>query len=277
MGYKKSFFNNINIYIAIFRSLLCIAFFCLSRELKAQASFQSGQYWFQKRAVQADSFSVNPESINNAIEALEKSIDEGYRPEETGALLLKSYYFKGLYADLSDDKGGNTFKKACNVGDKMRKDYPESVAISYWYGVNLRKCREEQNFWQNTYHRINKKIRSVAKDVIALDSTYQGGGGFRLLAKTHFETRSFFLIKSWPSNEKALEYIRRAVKIAPKMPENRYFYARMLIHFGRNSEAQTQIQHIYDLKPRTGHLVEDRHLKHQAHMLWKEHLTESDE
>src|SRR5699024_3442675 len=277
MRYKKSALRILRIKIAALCSLLSIIFLGSSSTLKAQISFQKGQRLFQQRAARADSFRADPQVINEAINALNESIRVNYRPREAATLLLQAYYFKGRYADLPDDKRKKAFDQARALGINMRERYPKSAAIAYWYGVNLRQWDHMHNLWQTTINRTDKKLRDTAQSVIALDSTYYGGGGFRLLAKIHFDTPSIWLIKGWPSDEKALEFIRKAVKVAPKLPENRLFYARMLIRFGRKSEAKTQLEHIDDIKSRANHPVQDRFIKYRARPLWQNHLVKKEE
>lgn len=238
----------------------------------AQSSFQNGQNWYQQRAVQADSFRVAPNNINKAIQAFEESIKVNYRTKESAINLLKALYFKGMHADISDDKRKKAFDRGRQWGEKMIREYPKSVALRYWYGLNLRQWDQMHNLWQTTIDRTDGKLRDVGRKIIELDSTYRGGGGYRLLAKVHFETPGIWLIKGWPSNDKALTLIQKAVKVAPNLPANRLFYAQMLLHFGRKAEAKTQLLHLTDNNPRPSHLAEDRRAQYRAEKMLKKHF-----
>ena len=238
----------------------------------AQSSFQSGQNWYNQRSVKADSFHVSPSNINKAIRAFEESIKVNYRVRESAINLLKSLYFKGMHANISDDKRKRAFDRGRQWGEKMIRKYPESAALRYWYGLNLHQWDQMHNLWQTTIDRTDKKLRDVGQKIIAIDSTYQGGGGYRLLAQVHFETPGIWLVKGWPSNDKALELIRKAVKIAPDLPANRLFYAHMLIHFERKAEAKTQLLRLTKNGPRPSHLVEDRLAQYRAEKLLKKHF-----
>ena len=252
---------------------LIIGFFCSAGV--AQSSFESGQNWYNQRSAQADSFHVDPTNINKAIRAFEESIKVNYRIRSSAINLLKSLYFKGMFADISEDKQKEAFDRGRQWGEKMIQEYPKSAALRYWYGLNLRQWDRMHNLWQTTIDRTDKKLRDVGRKVIELDSTYQGGGGYRLLAKVHFETPSIWLVKGWPSNDRALELIRKAVKVAPNLPANRLFYAHMLIHFGRKAEAQTQLQHLKDSDPRPSQLVEDHFTQFRAQKIIEKHWDPS--
>lgn len=256
-------------------SMWGIAIFCLSSPIAAQSSFEEGQEWYTQRALQADSFRTQPDNINQAIKAFEATTDKDNYSLRTATNLLKAYYFKGIYTEVNGNEQKEAFDKARALGEKMIDQYPKSAAIWFWYGKNLVEWDRMHNLWQTTIDRTDGKMRNAAQQVIALDSTYQSGGGYRLLAQIHYHTPSILLIRDWPSKDQALKLIQKAMKVAPKNPSNQLFYARVLLHFGRNTEAKTQLQHILDMNPREEHLVEDRYMKYQAKELWKSHIEKS--
>ncbi|MCW9707137.1 tetratricopeptide repeat protein [Fodinibius salsisoli] len=260
-------------------SMLGVLIFCWIPPMTAQSLFKEGEDWYTRRASGADSFRTSSTNIDKAItafESTEQEEDDGYTPQPA-INLLQAYYFKGIYTDIDGSEQKRAFDKARALGEKMLEQYPQSAAIWYWYCKNLIEWDRMHNLWQTSIDRTDGKMRNAAQQVIALDSTYQEGGGYRLLAQIHYETPSILLVKGWPSKDEALKLIQKAMKVAPKNHANQLFYARMLLHFGRNTEAKTQLQHILDMNPRDSHLVEDRYLKHQAEHLWQQHIEQSGE
>ncbi|MDZ7690754.1 MAG: tetratricopeptide repeat protein [Balneolaceae bacterium] len=71
----------------------------------------------------------------------------------------------------------------------------------------------------------------------------------------------------WPSDEKALELVEKAVEIAPQHPTNLLLHAQLLLEFNRSEEARTQLETILSLDPRPDFLVEDRYVQHRAQEL----------
>jgi tetratricopeptide (TPR) repeat protein len=244
----------------------------------AQSSLEKeGADWYNRRASGADSFLTSAANINKAITAFESSKqeqDDGYALQ-SAINLLQAYYFKGIYTDANGDERKRAFDNARILGEKMLDRHPKSAGLWYWYGKNLVEWDRMHNLWQTSIDRTDGKMRNAAQKVIALDSTYQEGGGYRLMAQIHYKTPSIFLVRGWPSKDKALKFIQKAMKVAPKNHANQLFYARLLLHFERHTEAKTQLQHILDMKPRDTHLLEDRYLKHRAEKLWDKYIAQS--
>lgn len=258
-------------------SILGFIMLCWIFPLSAQSSYEEGHEWYTRRASQADSFRTQPNNINQAIKAFESTTDRDIYSLRTATNLLKAYYFKGIYTEVNESEQKRAFDKARALGEQMIDQYPKSAAIWFWYGKNLVEWDRMHNLWQTSIDRTDGKMRNAAQRVIALDSTYQDGGGYRLLAQVHFDTPGIFLIKGWPSKDEALKLIQKAMKVAPKNPSNQLFYARVLLYFGRNTEAKTQLQHILDMNPRESNLVEDRYMKHEAKELWNTHIEQSED
>lgn len=235
--------------------------------MQAQNLFEEGKQWYEQRATEADSFRAHPKYVNNAIRAFEKSLNENIEPQKSGAFLLKSYYFKGMYLGLDEKQKKEIYEKGRRLGEQMVERFPRSVPIKFWYGANMGRWADVHGFIASATSGLAKKLRSLCHDIIKIDSTYQGGGGYRILAQVHFYAPSIPVFMGWPSDEQALELIEKAMNIAPDHPTNRLLYAEILLEFDRKSEARKQLQYITGMKPRQDYLVEDRYVKHRAEML----------
>lgn len=256
--------------------LLCGLLSCGYTITQAQSSFQNGQQWYSQRAASTDSFLVEPYAINKAIEAFQQSLEAGTEPLQSALYLLKSYYFKGRYTLIPEEEQKISFDKARALGARMIKNHPRSAALWYWYTVSLIQWDQWHNLWQTTIDQTDQKIRDAARKVVALDSTFRGGGGYRLLSRIYYEARNIPLIKSWPSKDEALEFIQRSMNIAPDYPANRLYFARILYHFNRKTEAQTHLHFVLEMKSRDNRLVEDRYLKHIAEEWWADFFPPPD-
>lgn len=252
---------------------LCSIFLSLSfSQLSAQDTFERGLSFYQQRDAAADSFRANPEHINKAIEVFEQALDQNIKPEQSASYLLQAYYFKGMYVGLSEQEQKDIYDKGRTLGERMIERFPKSVPIKFWYGANLGRWADVHGFVKAATSGIAGKLRKVCKKIIELDPNYQGGGGYRILAQVHFYSPNIPLLMGWPSDDRALELVEKAMAIAPEHPTNRMLYAQVLLEFDRNQEAQKQLQHILEMEPRPTHLVEDRYVKHRSRQLLKEHF-----
>lgn len=241
-------------------------------ELIGQNAFQRGKALYEQRAAKADSFIADSGNINKAIEALNQSLNNDINPEQSAIYLLQSYYFKGMFTGMSEDQQKENYKKGRELGEKMMERFPDSVPIKFWYGANIGRWAAVHGFLSAATDGIAGKLRRVCKDIIERDPEYQGGGGYRILAQVHFHSPNIPILMGWPSDEKALELIEKAMKIAPSHPTNRMLYAQILIEFDRNEEAREQLRFILNNPPRPGYTIEDRYLKHRSEKLLDEHF-----
>lgn len=241
-------------------------------ETMAQNSFVQGQQFYQQRAAQADSFRASSTNINKAIDAFQRSLDTNINPSESAASLLKSYYFKGMFTGKSEDRRQKIYGEGRELGKNMMEKYPDSAPIKFWYGANIGRWAKVHGFVKAATNGIAKKLRRICKDIIEINPEYQGGGGYRILAQVHFYSPNIPLLMSWPSDEKALELIEKALNIAPDHPTNRMLYGEVLLEFDRHQEAKKQLQYIIETAPRSTHKVEDRYMQYRSRQLLNKHF-----
>lgn len=240
--------------------------------LVAQNAFERGRKFYDQRAANSHSMRADPTNIDRAISAFNEALDNNINTEGSAIYLLRSYYFKGMFTGQSDEQQKEIYDKGRRLGEKMIEKFPKSVPIKFWYGANVGRWADVHGFVQAATHGIAKKLRRICNEIIELDPKYQGGGGYRILAQVHFYSPNIPIVMGWPSNDKALELIEKAMEIAPEHPTNRMLYAQILLEFDRKEEAKKQLQYILDMKPRPTHTVEDRYLKHRSRQLLEKHF-----
>ena len=236
--------------------------------LQAQNSaFEEGMKWYEQRAVEADSFRAVPKYIGNAINAFEKAYNQNQKSEQAGLFLLKSYYFKGMFLGLDEDRQKEIYDKGRDLGEKLAERYSEAFKIKFWYAANLGRWAKVHGFMAAATSGVAKKVRNLGEEIIELDEQYQGGGGYRILAQAYFHTPKIPILMGWPSDKKALELVKKAMKIAPGHPTNRLLFAEILMSFDRNNEARNHLEHIMKMEPRRDFLIPDRSVKYRAQKL----------
>lgn len=258
----------------VFTFLLFLAAWLLTPSLSEaqQSPFERGMEWYEQRTVESDSFRAQPKYINNAIDAFEQALQKNDQQEKASLYLLKSYYFKGMYIGLEKGEQKKVYDKGRDLGDKAEEQFPESAEIKFWYGANLGRWAKVHGFIASATSGVAKTLRKLCEEIISLDKEYQGGGGYRILAQVHFHSPKIPLVMGWPSDDKALELVEKAMDISPEHPTNRMLYAEILIDFDRHDEARKHLEYILTLEPRASAEVPDRYVKHRAEELLKKHF-----
>ncbi|WP_171032910.1 tetratricopeptide repeat protein [Fodinibius saliphilus] len=239
-------------------------------ELTAQNLFQQGKEFYDQRAEGAEGFRADPQPINKSIDALQQAIQKNIELKKSASFLLRAYYFKAMFTDLSEDKQKDIYDKGRELGEKMNQQFPKSAPIKFWYGANLGRWADVHGFIKASTSGIAKKLRRLSKEIIELDPRYEAGGGYRILAQVHFYTPKIPLLIGWPSDEKAKELVEKAMEINPDHPTNRMLYAQVLLEFNQDSKAKNHLKYILNKKIRPDHIIEDRYLKYRSRKLLKE-------
>lgn len=240
--------------------------------LQGQDVFENGKKFFEQRHAEADSFRANTKNIDRAIDLFQKTLEQDINPEESATYLLRSYYFKGMFTGLSEDQQKEVYQTGRELGENMIEQFPNSVPIKFWYAANVGRWADTHSFARAATSGISKKLREVCNDIIEDDPEYQGGGGYRILAQVHFYSPNIPLIMGWPSKEKALDLVKKAMEVNSDHPSNQMLHAQILLDFDRTSEAKEQLYKLQRMTPRTTHIVEDRYVKYRSQQLFEEHF-----
>lgn len=270
--YQKPYFQSRQISIATIIS--CGLFLTIPfSDTIGQSIFDRGERFYHQRDANANSFKANPTNINRAIDLFESALDQNIKPEESAAYLLRSYYFKGMFTGLSEDQQKDVYEKGRNLGEKMIDRYPDSVPIKFWYAANIGRWADVHSFARAATSGISKKLRRICKDIIDTNPKYQDGGGYRILAQVHFYSPNIPIVMSWPSKDKALELVEKALEIAPENPTNKMLYANILLEFDRKEKAKELLHEIRRMTPRDSHKVEDHYVQYRSQKLFEEHFN----
>lgn len=236
-------------------SLLLFMFLIIDNEQAVTTYETTANAWYERRAENANGTIANSFAIDQAISNYELALNQN--PNEVLIIsLLKSYYFKGSFTELSVAEKKLCFEKGTTLGSKYLSTYPKSVGIKYWQACLLGK-------WASVYGAINaakegiaEKIKSLGEEVIAIDPNYNDAGGYELVGLVHFYSPHIPLILTWPSNKIAIDNLQIAVTHSPTMA-NLFSYAKALDKQGNTATAILLLQKIKQMQPRKEKLIED--------------------
>lgn len=231
---------------------------------------EQGISFYEDRHRDAGETVADPAPVNRAIERLRGVLEASPSPEEerkAASYLLRSYYFKGTYVPHSQQEKESIFAKGKELGNRMLEKYPESVPIRYGYVINLSRWGEVYGIMAAAREGVAGQIRRHCKKMIELDPDYKDAAPYRILGLVHHKAPYIPFVLSWPSTDRALEYLGEAVDRAPEEPSNRYHYASVLAEVGRTEEALEQLEQLRGDSARPSSVVEDRRILERAEEL----------
>lgn len=244
----------------------------LSFQLKASELMTKADSIFELRAAVFDINRLLADStnVNQAISLYRKIIDTSTDKKlkhEAGWKILQAYFFKGLFTTTNDKKKAKIFSEAVSIGENLLKEFPESVEINCWFGIVLGYLGEVDSKLNSLKNDIPTRVKKIAEKVIALDKNYLDAGGYRMYGRLHYIVPAVPLVMTWPSKEKAVEYLEKAYNIAPTNLFNNLFLAEALIDQKKSDRAIQILKSIIATKEIRHDIALDAFIKHKAKLL----------
>ncbi|NOZ03879.1 MAG: hypothetical protein GXO92_04620 [FCB group bacterium] len=250
--------------------LLTIIFAFLT-VLNAQTDLEKGIEWYNKRAEGSVGAKAAAEPINNAIAFLEKAITNPEFEREAGLYLLKSYYYRGKFVDSEKDEKKADFQKGKDLGEKLMKKYPDAVGFRYWYLANLGSWSEEYGIFAAAKEGVADIMKEQSEIIIDLDPEYEDGGGYFMLGAVHYKSPYIPFFLSWPKNDKAIKWLKKAVATGKATPTQKVYLANALYKGGRKKEAIAILEEVVSTPPSEAEPVEDMEKIEEARELLKKY------
>jgi hypothetical protein len=205
--------------------------------------------------------------------------------------LCRALYFRGAYTGLDAERRRAVFEKARRVSEEairilgrragrakaLEEEPPATIAdavrndsdaapIFFWAAVSWGEWSLCVGKMAAARMGAATRIRDAASVVLALDPTFEEGGGNRILGRLHDQAPRIPILTWWVSRKEALANLRRAVEIGPRNLVNRHFLAEALAH-GVPAERAEAIQieeQVVSGAPSPSRLVEEIHIQEEA-------------
>ena len=210
------------------KSILTLIFLFFSLVDAEITDFERGLSFYEQRANDAVGLQANRDYIDNAINHFLKVMEVNQNNLDAGIYLLKCYYYKGKFVAVNDEKKKEYFNKGKILGETLIELYPESVGVYYWYLINLGSWAEIYGILSAAREGVANIMRKYSNMIIKMDSNYSDGGGYFLLGAVHLKSPYIPFVLSWPSHEKALDYLSKAYNIGDSTPSQTVYLARAL-------------------------------------------------
>lgn len=160
---------------------------------------------------------------------------------------LQAAYFKSQFIDHTPALRKATLANAIEIGESHLEQFPNSVEVYNWLGILWSRWSEVYGIIAAARKGVANKVRFYAEKAVDLDPHYLDAGGRRLLGMVHFKVPRIPLLLTWPSKEKAREYLTQAYRTAPHNLYNQLFYAEILADAGEMEIAKTILTQIVAL------------------------------
>jgi tetratricopeptide (TPR) repeat protein len=195
--------------------------------------------------------------IEMAITYFENVLSNKTNKKEAALYLLKSYYFKGKFAEEDRVLKKKILKKGKDFGLGLIEEFPNSIECRYWYLVNLGSWAEEYGIFAAAKEGVADQMKYHSEKIISLNPEYENGAGYLLLGAVHYKAPYIPFILSWPNNKEAIKYLQLAhntgnVEIAQMV------YLSQALHKGkRKDEAIILIDKAMNIVPSNDNYASD--------------------
>ncbi len=124
---------------------------------------------------------------------------------------------------------------------------PDRVEGHYFYAICIGEYGKGISIPKAVFKGIDKKIRTHAERVLEIDPSFERAGALRTLGRLYFKL-------PWPKHdaEKSIEYLKRAIEVAPQVPRSYYYLAETYADEEMWAEARETLQKMFAL-PRDEH------------------------
>ena len=236
----------------------------------AQNNIELGIKSYNERSNGSKGNKADGKIISSAINYFEDAIKTKDKELEAGIFLLKSYYFKGKHVATDDEERKLIYNLGKNLSERLLITYPESVAIRYWYLINLGSWAEVYGTFAAAKEGVADIMRDQSKKIIEIDPYYANGGGYFMLGAVHLKSPRIPFVLSWPNNKKAVDYLTKAYNTGQRTFSQTVYLARALKKTGEDNKAKKLLLDLLNQPLDDARVVEDRDQKYIAQNLLEE-------
>ena len=260
--------------------------------LPAAAALEEADAHYSRRFEGHTGALASPAEIDLAIAGYEAAAQD---PADAAARwkLARALYFRGRYTGVPASRTAAVFQRARDASEEAvailarraagryrgRFDElaptdaaralapdPDARPTLFWAAVSWGEWALARGKLAAAKSGAPSKIRDLCLILIAVDPTFEEGGGYRILGRLHDQAPRIPLVTGWVSRDKALRYLREAVGLAPRNLVNRHFLAEALTKgsAAEREEARAIERSVAGDTPSADHLVEELALQEQA-------------
>lgn len=247
---------------------------------------ERGDEAFARRHDGAAGVQARGAPVEEAIAAYRQALDVEPDRLDVRVRLLRGHFFLARYATPSPsrrkalyEEGRTIFEEGLDrLGEiveqrhdvrlakadpedlpKLLAEHPHAGELFFWGAVHWGLWGESFGTMASIRRGVAGKIRRYGESALALTPEYENAGAYRLLGRLHALAPRVPLFTGWIDHDLAVEYLERAVELAPEDPLNRFFLAEALLEYSRDQEdrALRLLESAAGATPRPGRPIED--------------------
>lgn len=193
-----------------------------------------GDAFYKNRALGQVEGKALAENIDQAISAYQKAFAIKPDSPEAARKLLRSYYFKGSFTTENNKEQMKIFKEGIKLGEEIIKRFPDDASLNYLMAILWGKWSEAHGILESARKGAAGIIRGYCLKCIEVDPKVENGNAYAVLGRVYFKAPYIPFFLTWPSKEKAVEYIKKALEISPKNRYARQYYGESIYSQDRN-------------------------------------------
>ena len=222
------------------------------------SELENGITAYNNRADGSDGIIAQSKNINRAIRHFERAMKIDALEEVAAVYLLRCYYYKGTFVLIDEDARKAEYNKGKTLAELMITKYPNSAALRFRYLTCLGKWSEVYGIFAAAKEGVADLMKEHSEKIIELDPKYENGGGYFMLGAVHFKSPYIPFILSWPDNDDAILWLRKAVQTGKALPVQKTYLARALFKDGQEEAAIRLVKEVISTPPDPEDLVEER-------------------
>ncbi len=235
---------------------------------------------------------ADPGPISEAIAAYEEAVAVDPDNHLARAKLLRALFFKGDYALRDRDTKLRIFERGQRLGEEgitrliagtaldrtggrnhrdlvqHLRNEPHAAGIYYWAAIHWGLWGRHRGKIAAARQGVAGKVRDYARIVNAIDTSYESGGGHRVLGRLHSEAPRIPFITGWVNRRQAISELETARSFSDD-PLTLLYFIEALFEYdtARRSEAMELLRTLVSTEPESSEFLEEMRAVSEARAL----------
>jgi tetratricopeptide (TPR) repeat protein len=184
------------------------------------------------------------QTLDQALAEFQKALNDPAQEEKAAVAILDATYLKGSYTSVTREEKKKMFADARDLGERLIKKYPQSGPLHYYLAVSWGRWGEEFGKMAAARQGAAEKIRDNCEASARLGPAEITARSYRVLGRLHHQAPRIPFLLGWPSNKKAIEYLRKSDELQPHSPGTIWYLAEVLADEGHKDEAKRILEKV---------------------------------
>lgn len=175
---------------------------------------------------------------------------------QAGIGLLRCAAYEATYIERDPDKRRDILESARVLGETLLTKYPANPGLHFRVGLLWARWGEAFGVMAAVRAGVPNRLRHHMETTLALDPSYGEGGPERVLGLLHFNAPYIPLILTWPSQEKAMEWLHASWQKDPRHITTLRGLAEVYYAKGEKDKAKASLREGLEAPRRQGETLE---------------------